>query len=175
MPFCIQKYGVIDYNTRSGVCDFIPSDELDTNPESVTILIALLFPSGLVTISYSYIGWYFFKSHNHLQTAHDSEFYTTWILFLAFLFHALVLAVKNVLFYIWQTYDLNIEVPYRTSVFICYLPYCTNFIIYSMSTQYRKSYLYFLKRLKNIFNHQEQMSKVTSGEGIVTIGIEGRR
>ena len=169
-----QTNGIFGYDCRGGICDFIPIIDNGTRHNAATILslMAKGIACFVVICSYSYIGWYFVKNHKHLKTLQTVQSYTTFSLFLAFLFHVMVLTLRDILYYFWENQNSLVDVPYKVSLLLYYLPYCTNCFIYSLSSQYRKSYVYFLKSITGrlLQNNGNAKSELTTGDRLVTVG-----
>ena len=121
-------------------------------PEIITVFedMSLILPFTLIFISYFYIGVYFCKSYRHFKNMNDqtkNELRTTGILFLIFLFNAFLLGSFRIQELLRLEYKVYSETIYQAFVFLYITPYCTNFFIYIGIFQYRRAYIYFLKKM----------------------------
>ena len=119
-------------------------------PTVITVFedMYLILPFTLIFISYFYISLYFCKYYRHFKNMNDqtkNEFRVTGILFLIFLFNAFVLGSFRILDLLRLEYKGGIF--YEVYDWLYILPYCFNFFIYIGIIQYRKAYIYFLKKM----------------------------
>ena len=121
-------------------------------PTVITVFedMSLILPFTLIFISYFYISVYFCKSYRHFKNMNDqtkNEFRITGILFLIFLFNAFVLGSFRILELLRLEYKVYNEKIYQAFEWFYHLPYCFNFFIYIGIIQYRRAYIYFLKKM----------------------------
>ena len=84
-----------------------------------------------------------------------NELRATGILFLIFLFNAFLLGSFRIQELLRLEYKVYSETIYQASEWIYILPYCFNFFIYIGIVQYRRAYIYFLKKIILCTNHDE--------------------
>ena len=117
-------------------------------------------------MSYSYIGWHFCYHYRHLKNLKvetNLENRTTWTLFVVFFINAFILGFFNIFTAVILTNDLDLSEDYLNFAPYCYpIPYCINTFIHLGSTQYRKAYLYFMKKV--ILQHQEKSFQNTEAD-----------
>ena len=156
-----QKYATFGYNCSIGRCDIIHKLPPPT-PERVSDDIHHILPFFLIIVSYSYIGWHFCYHYRHLKNMKvetNLEIGTTWTLFVIFFINAFILGFFNILtqFDIILTEDYLNFAPYTYPI-----PYCINTFIHLGSTQYRRAYIYFMKKV--ILHHQEKSFQNTEDD-----------
>ena len=120
-------------------------------PTVITVFedMYLILPFSLIFISYFYISLYFCKYYRHFKNMNDqtkNEFRVTGILFLIFLFNAFVLGSMQILDLLMFEYKVYNETFYQAFEWFYFLPYCFNFFIYIGIIQYRRAFIYFLKK-----------------------------
>ena len=120
----------------------------------------MIFVVTLILISYSYLGWYFFCHYYRqlkvLNMKSQIEFKTTWTLIIIFIFNAFVLGLP------WLLDLLHYEGIYNNNIYLSLLflsvcPYGLNVFMYLSILQYRKAYVFILKKALVKNNDQEIM------------------
>ena len=142
--------------------------------EKIFDQIIMIFAFTLILISYSYLGWYFWRYYRHLKALDmksQIEFKTTWTLFIIFLFNAVILGLP------WLLDLLNYHGIYNKNVYLSFLflyvsPYGFNIFIYLSILQYRKAYAFILKKalLKN--HNQEITFRQNTEVGLSSISFK---
>ena len=101
-----------------------------------------------------------------------NELRATGILFLIFLFNAFLLGSFRIQELLRLEYKVYSETIYQASEWIYILPYCFNFFIYIGIVQYRRAYIYFLKKMMFCFcystNHDERIEMCQNTEAALT-------
>ena len=89
------------------------------------------------------------------------EFRITWTLFAAMLFATFIILIQRIVDCIeaYETDLSNINSFSQWFLFVYYLQYSINFIIYTVSTPYRKLYGSAMKMMRNLCN-QKSSSKM---------------
>ena len=156
----LQKYATFGYKCNIGRCDIIHKLSPPT-PDRISNDIQYILPFFLIIVSYTYNGWHFCCHYRHLKNLNietNLEIRTTWTLFVIFLINAFILGLFNIL-----TSNLDLTEDYLNFAPYSYpIPYCINTFIHLGSTQYRKAYIYFMKKV--LLQHQEKSFQNTEAE-----------
>ena len=154
-----QENGLFGYDCEMGRCDLMLFHPDSWTIEKIFDQIVMILALMLILISYSYLGWYFCHYYRHLK-AQDMksqiEFKTTWTLFILFIFNAIILWLP------WLLDLLHYEGIYNNNIYLSLLflsvcPYGLNVFMYLSILQYRKAYVFILKKALVKNNDQEIM------------------
>ena len=155
----IQILGQIGYNCLHGNCYLIPNEDNfnGLSPAFIIDVIGFSIPFTIILTSYGYILILVWKERNHLKR-HRRQHYSqsssliykfSWTIFLiCFCFLAFVLPF-NICDFLEETGVFSVDHSIRLAMlYLKWVHFAINFVIYAAtSDQYRKAYLFFLKRV----------------------------
>ena len=154
-----QENGLFGYDCEMGRCDLMLFYPDSWTIEKIFDQIIVIIAFTLILISYSYLGWYFWRYYRHLKVLDiksQIEFKTTWTLFILFIFNAIISGLP------WLLDLLRYHGIYNESVYLSFLflyvtPYGFAIFIYLSIIQYRKAYAFILKKAL-VKNHKPELT-----------------